>query len=249
MYKLLIVDDEYEIRVGLANYFPWDSVGFEVVGTCENGVAALEFLERNPAHVILCDVEMPAMDGLEFARRLQEKGIAAKLVFLSAHRNFAYARKAMQYQAKDYILKPTRFQDITEVFTRLREELNKENPPEVQPEEVVALIKTIIEKEYATVTLESVSQQVFLNSCYISKLFKQKTGMNFGDYTTECRMKKAAELLRAHDCKTYEISRKVGYTTPKNFTRAFKKYYGQTPSEYRAAQWRKETLRGYEESD
>ena len=249
MYKLLIVDDEYEIRIGLANYFPWDSVGFQVAGVCENGLDALRFLEQTPVQVILCDVEMPGMDGLEFARRLREKKMEIKLVFLSAHRNFSYARKAMQYQAADYILKPTRFQDITEVFQRLREELDKENPPAVPPDEIIGLIKSIIEKEYATITLESISQRVFLNASYISKLFKQRTGMNFGDYTTECRMKKAAELLCAHDCKTYEISRMVGYTTPKNFTRAFKKYYGQTPSEYRAMHWRKDAMHHYEETD
>ena len=251
MYKLLIVDDEYEIRVGLANYFPWDSVGFEVIGTCANGQQALDFLSQNIPQVILCDVEMPTMNGLELARILRQEHPEIKLVFLSAHQNFTYARKAMQYQALDYILKPTRFQEITEVFQRLREELDKENPPEtdsdIRLDEVVDIIKEIVQKEYATVTLELVSQRVFLNPYYISKLFKQRTGMNFVDYTTECRMKKAAELLCGHDCKTYEISSVVGYTTPKNFTRAFKKYYGQTPSEYRAAQWRKESLQDHEE--
>lgn len=240
MYKLLIVDDEYEIRIGLANYFPWDSVGFEVAGVCENGLQALEFLAENSVHVILCDVEMPGMNGLEFAQQLREQYANIKLVFLSAHRNFTYVRKAMQYQAIDYILKPTRFQEISDVFERLRQELDKVCGPEQEPDEIIDSIKAIIEKEYATVTLESVAQRVFLNPYYVSKLFKQKTGINFGDYTTQCRMHKAAELLCAHHYKTYEISRLVGYTTPKNFSRAFKKHYGQTPSEYRAEHWRKE---------
>ena len=150
MYKLLIVDDEYEIRVGLANYFPWDSVGFVVIGTCENGQQALDFLSQNIPQVILCDVEMPTMNGLELARILRQEHPEIKLVFLSAHQNFTYARKAMQYQALDYILKPTRFQEITEVFQRLREELDKENPPEtdldIRLDEVVDIIKEIVQK-------------------------------------------------------------------------------------------------------
>ena len=101
MYKLLVVDDEYEIRVGLANYFPWDSVGFEVIGTCANGQQALDFLSQNIPQVILCDVEMPTMNGLELARILRQEHPEIKLVFLSAHQNFTYARKAMQYQALD----------------------------------------------------------------------------------------------------------------------------------------------------
>ena len=73
MYKLLIVDDEYEIRVGLANYFPWDSVGFVVIGTCENGQQALDFLSQNIPQVILCDVEMPTMNVPVFCGRSTRK--------------------------------------------------------------------------------------------------------------------------------------------------------------------------------
>lgn len=95
MYRLLIADDEYEIRTGLANYFPWDTVGFEVADLCSNGVEALSFIEKQTVHAVLCDVKMPIMDGLTFAKLLREKYPDVKLVFLSGYKDFEYVRKAL----------------------------------------------------------------------------------------------------------------------------------------------------------
>ena len=237
-YQLLIVDDEYEIRTGLSNYFPWNSIGFEVAGECGNGREALDFMENHRIHAILCDIRMPVMDGLELAKELSKKNSKTKIVFLSGYKDFDYVRQALIYRASDYILKPTRFDQITEVFSKLKHELDAQFHPQEtltpkEPSDIINSIKRIVQEQLSFVTLESVAKEVHMNPFYISKLFKQKTGENFTDYVTKCRMEKAAELLS--DClyKTYEISEMAGYSNPKNFARAFKKYYGVTPSEYR----------------
>ena len=250
MYRLLIVDDEYEIRTGLANYFPWDTVGFEIAGLCSNGVEALSFIEKQPVHAILCDVKMPVMDGLTFAQTLREKDSSVKLVFLSGYKDFEYVRKALQCNAQDYILKPTQFQEITRVFKKLQHELDLTHMPALTPEhtpdDLILAIQKIIQEQIDCVTLESVSREVFLSPFYVSKLFKQRTGKNFADYVTECRMKKAAELLCGHSCHTYEISMMVGYSNPNNFTRAFKKFYGVTPSEFKNVDRMKEVCKNHD---
>lgn len=239
MYQLLIADDEYEIRTGLANYFPWTEMGFEVAGTCEDGLQVLTFLESHIVHVLLCDIRMPMMNGLELARTLCEKKSSVKIIFLSGYKDFEYVRQALIYGARDYIAKPTKYAELTEVFHKLKLELDAQyliKEEETIPDKdlyTIRKIKQMIEKNYATVTLESISHAVYLNPSYISKLFKQKTNKNFFDYVTEVRMLKAVSLLQDMEQKTYEISELVGYSNPKNFTRAFKKYYHMTPSDYR----------------
>lgn len=238
-YQLLIVNDEYEIRTGLANYFPWSDIGFEVAGECGNGREALEFMDSHPIHVILCDIRMPVMDGLELAKELSGRNAGTKIVFLSGYKEFDYVRQALLYRASDYILKPTRFEQIKEVFGKLKHELDEELQPHntlsaQEPSDIIKSIKRIVQEQLTFVTLESVAKEVYMNPFYISKLFKQKTGENFMDYVTRCRMEKAAKMLGDSLYKTYEISEMAGYSNPKNFARAFKKYYGLTPSEYRS---------------
>ena len=77
MYRLIIVDDEFEIRNGLSRYFPWESVGFEAAAVFENARGALDYIRRNPVDVVLTDIEMPGMSGIELARVIHEQRLPA----------------------------------------------------------------------------------------------------------------------------------------------------------------------------
>ena len=90
-----------------------------------------------------------------------------------------------------------------------------------------------MERQFATVTLEQVAAAVHMNSNYVSKLFYCKTGQLFSEYLLSVKMKKAAEYLSDIRYRTYEVSELVGYSNTKNFSRAFKSFYGITPKEYR----------------
>lgn len=125
MYRLLIVDDERATLNGLCNYIPWDQMGFIVEGSAANGKAALAYLENHTVDVLLSDIRMPVMDGIELVARVRELGYDMECVFLSAHRDFEYAKKGLQYGVLDYILKPTKFGDIREVFGHVREKLDE----------------------------------------------------------------------------------------------------------------------------
>ncbi|MFB9276334.1 response regulator transcription factor [Cohnella cellulosilytica] len=247
MYKLLVVDDEFEIRNGLCRFFPWNAIGFDVVGQAENGKSALEFAKTNPLDVILCDIAMPVMTGLELARELNTLKCMSRIIFLSGYKDFEYAQKALEYGAKNYILKSTNYDELIRVFSKIKSELDEEqaanatNKKKRQPvrtemnfnEKIISTIKSYVETHYREVTLEDLTNQVHMNPDYISKFFKQKTGQNFSEYLLEIRMKKAAELLDDIQYKTYEISDMVGYSNSFNFTRTFKSYYGMNPREYR----------------
>ena len=123
---MLLVDDEEEIREGIRRRIGWAELGFALAGTAENGVDALELAEQLRPDVVLTDIKMPYMDGLELCRRLKPLLPAAKLVVFSGFDEFEYARQAIGMNVSEYILKPINAPELSGVLTRLREQLDGE---------------------------------------------------------------------------------------------------------------------------
>lgn len=250
MYKLLIVDDEYEIRTGLCQFFPWDEIGFEIAGQAENGRQALDLLRNRSVDVILCDIKMPVMSGIELAEELQKQKSKIKIIFFSGHRDFEYAQKALSFGVKSYVVKSTKFSELVNVFKKVKDELDQETfaadpsvveePPAAETEEVqnfydriILTIKNHIKEHYRDVELEDVARLVHMHPNYVSKLFKKQTGQNFSDYLLSVKMEKAVELLQDVRYRTFDVSALLGYSNVKNFTRRFKSYYGKSPRAFR----------------
>jgi two-component system response regulator YesN len=252
MYKILVVDDEDEIRNGMLNYFPWGDVGFDTVIGAKDGKEALNLLQEYKIDVILTDIKMPILDGIDLARELYEQKSKIKVIFLTGYRDFEFAQRAIEYGVKNYIVKPTKYNELIEIFTRVKEEMDSENCAKVKSidyptlvntkntgnfnSKIIDTIKEYTENHYSSVTLEDISKVVHMNFQYVSKYFKQKTGQNFSNYVIEVKMRKAAELISNFNYKTYEVSELMGYTNPKNFTRTFKSFYGKGPREYKNSQ-------------
>lgn len=244
MYNLLIVDDEAETREALSSYFPWGEVGFHVVGQVNNGQEALHFLTgEERVDVVLTDIKMPVMSGVELAEKLYHSQRHIKIVFISGYRDFEYAQKALHYRVKNYVLKPAKYHVLMDVFLKIKEELEAEravSEPKLDADHfkgdeslVIHKIKSYVQENYKDASLEEVARLVHMNANYLSFFFKQKTGQNFSDYLIRTKMEVAVQLLQDVSYKTYEISEMVGYSNAKNFTRTFKSYYGKTPSEFR----------------
>lgn len=126
MYKMLIVDDEDEVREAIACKTDWAACGFELVGDCANGRDALEAAERLQPDVVLTDICMPYMDGLELAERLTEQYRELKIVILTGFEQFDYAKQAIKLKVNDYLLKPINLQELTEFLLKLKAELDEE---------------------------------------------------------------------------------------------------------------------------
>ncbi|REE86143.1 two-component system response regulator YesN [Paenibacillus taihuensis] len=120
--KVLLVDDEQHITRNLEKAIPWSMLGLEIIGTAKNGVEALELLQANPADLVLCDIRMPVMDGLELVRHIREQAIACDVIMLTGYQDFSYTRSAIQYGVKDYILKPIPYDELTGVIARVMSE-------------------------------------------------------------------------------------------------------------------------------
>ena len=105
--KILIVDDEYIIRQGIKHLLDWEKHGFQVVGEADNGKQALEMIEKDPPDIVLTDIVMPVMDGIELTKMLNIKNSGIQVIVLSGYSDFEYVKSTFQSGAVDYILKPT----------------------------------------------------------------------------------------------------------------------------------------------
>ena len=123
MHKLLIVDDEWMIREGLEKTIPWNEWDIEVVGTAKNGCEALEKLQELTVDILLTDIRMPKMTGLELIEVCKQQYPSMKIVLLSGHDEFSYAQKALRLGVSDYLLKPTDFHELKRVMLTASQEL------------------------------------------------------------------------------------------------------------------------------
>ena len=122
-YRVLLADDEAEIRQGISRKIDWAAQGFVLAGEAENGAEALELAEQIRPDVVLTDIKMPFMDGLELCRRLRRELPAAKLVVFSGFDDFEYARQAVSMGVSEYIMKPVNARELEEVLAGLRTQL------------------------------------------------------------------------------------------------------------------------------
>ena len=237
MYKLVIADDEEKILEGIANLFPWQQIGFQVVKTFSNGKDLLQNIQENPVDVVLSDIEMPFMNGVALAKELS-KNPELKIVLFSGYQNYEYFRSAIQFHVFDYLLKPINFNELITCFEKLKRKLDEERCletklPKSYYNQIVDKVSLYLQENYQNASLEKAALLINMSSSYLSKIYKEKSGVNFSDKLLDIRMKKACEFLDDISCKSYDIAYYVGYDNPTNFSRAFKAYYNITPKEYR----------------
>ena len=124
-YTVLVVDDEQEQRQALIRRVRWDEAGFEVVGEAENGVEALDLIDELEPDLILTDIRMPMISGLELARRVREMRPATQIVILSGYDSFEYARTAIDYNIISYLLKPISSDEMSEALFEIRRKMDR----------------------------------------------------------------------------------------------------------------------------
>ena len=144
MYKVLLVDDEILVREAISAKIEWEQIGFELVGDCENGKDAIEFVKEHPVDLVLTDICMPYIDGMGLSRYLYENMPQTKIVIFSGYSDFEYAKQAIQYKVAEYLLKPVTAKELTEVLIRIREKLDSERSEEEKID--------VLKKAYRTYT-------------------------------------------------------------------------------------------------
>lgn len=246
MHKVLIADDEQFIRERMVNHLPWAELGFEVMGSADCGESAWEAVKRSKPCVVLTDILMPGMTGLELTRRLSASYPQVKVVIMSAYDDFKYAQEAIRFGVKGYLLKPVLKDEFKQLFKSISRELDAEKASpgtrmiahgvkiwnERNP--YIEKAKRYIDDHYAeSIRLEHVADRLHVNANYFSSIFKRETGQSFVDYVNEVRVRRAMALLLDTEEKISDISLSVGFGHFSYFNKVFKRISGATPQAYR----------------
>lgn len=243
MLKVLIVDDEALVRRGIALGVDWAAMGCVVVGEASNGEEGLAAVERYSPNLIITDVRMPRMDGIEMMNRLRKKGCRAHVIVLTAYSDFSYARSALQFGADDYLLKPFRDQELTAAIGKIRQKEREQAA--LTPQETLPLAKgdkskyvlqalEYIAAHYADqdISITSIAAHLGVSEGHLSHVFKKETSYTIISYLTQYRIHTAMKLLQDCRYKVYEVAEMVGYRDVAYFGSTFKKLVGVSPSEY-----------------
>ena len=126
MYTLLLVDDEEDVIEVIERKVSWEQIGFHVVGHAGNGFKALEMMEDMQPDVVMTDIRMPYMDGLELCSNIRQRFPATKLLLFTGFDDFEYAKEAVHLEIEEYILKPVNSMELKRVFAHLKEKLDQE---------------------------------------------------------------------------------------------------------------------------
>lgn len=357
MFKVLIVDDRDIFLLDLKRMNVWGELsGFEITGTAGNGQCALDLLHENVCDLVLTDIRMPIIDGIQLLREIKKDGLCPCVVLLSEYSEFNYARQGIILGAFDYLVKPATEESLLELLKHARgylESLNDHGAPFSQQsidehfdwiypsaeenmiinyfrnrnDSVNALFHTTINNIYyvmadnlikaeivvkklygnivdavyrhyqwldnfvdihdfenvdyihegaensgrdfycrkieflmslikkyqpyvadptisdiidyilgnfeSDIKLKTVAEKFYINNTYLSNTFAAKAGIKYNDYVTLVKLGRAKYLLTNTTLKTYEIGYQLGYHDINYFSKLFKKYYGQSPTEWR----------------
>jgi len=153
LYRILLADDEEEVRKGIIRKINWEQAGFEVAGDAENGQDALEKIEQLKPDVAMIDIRMPYMDGLELSEKIRQRYPSMKILIFSGYDDFEYAKQAIKLKVTEYILKPVNVEELTEILNRVRESLDEE----IRQRRNISLLRESYEKSLP------VLRELFLN--------------------------------------------------------------------------------------
>ena len=267
MIRLLIADDEKLEREALAELVQRRFEREVVLEVAENGRKAADTAVLWGADLILMDIEMPGMSGLDAARAVLAQRPSCRVIFVTAYSLFQYAHEAVHLGACDYLLKPVDPDELEASVRRAMrqietewkleelaaarpqpEQTDTEEEAEDAPEEsensqtalVMAHVRRYLEDNYMfDLSLDSVGEILHISPAYLSAQFKKYQKMNFLDCLTELRINAAKELLADPFRSSAEVASMVGYEDASYFARAFKKRTGMTPTQYRRQAGRK----------
>ncbi len=244
MLKILVVEDEEMIRKGITLAVDWASLNCMVVGEAANGEEALEAVERYRPTLIITDLKMPRMDGLQMLEALRARGDNVWVIILTAYDSFAYAQSAIKLGAVDFLLKPFHDGELEAAVANLRRRACCGQQQEQAPipglkkgdkSRYVLEAMNYIGEHYGkqNLSVEAIAGSLAISEGHLSHLFKKETDYTLLNYLTRYRVHKAMELLRDLRMKVYEVAELVGYRDITYFSATFKKVAGMAPSEFR----------------
>ena len=238
MYNLLIVDDIENSRIGLSN-LNWEQFNIKVCAHVCNGLAALDYIKNNQVHIVLSDVKMPKMDGIELSEKIHLLFPDIITVILSGYNDFNSVKACFKNHVFDYLLKPINHEEWEITFKNVVEVLNNGTPDGTQKignskKQITTAAIEYINKHFSEpLTLTLIAENIHISPNYLSKILKEELNIGLPDLLNKTRVEEAKKLLQNPTSRVNEIANMVGYSSQQYFTNVFKKLTGYTPYDYR----------------
>lgn len=255
--KILIVEDEENISDGIVAILQSCREYRCQIRVADNGKKGLEIADGWHPDLVITDIRMFHMNGLELAKELKEKGLCEKVIIISGYSSFEYAQTALRMNVLDYLLKPIDKGRLLDLVGNVWRSLpsnyagNEKRPPEneffclnLEDESYPASLKKVIaymDKNYMQdISLQTLSEELMLHPNYISTLINRHTHVSFSYLLDYIRLAKACELLSDPEMTVAEISYIVGYNNERRLYHAFQKRMSCTPGDFRKIQDKRE---------
>lgn len=245
MYQVFLADDEPWVLLGLRNLIDWSAEGFVICGEATDGQKAWDRICRLEPDLILSDIQMPGLTGIELIEKIRENGMTTEVMFISGYSEFEYARAGMRLGCVEYLLKPIYSEDLLAALHKVRERLKKqagadEEAKDTAPQHAYVSERRMAEQmlqymqeHYSELTQQQLAQQFCMSPSAASQMIKKYTGKNYSAHLLDIRIQKAQELLQTTDESIAQIAERVGYNDYFYFVKVFKKATGISPSVYR----------------
>lgn len=235
MKKILLADDETFALIGLEKLVNLIAPVDSIIITATNGKEAVSKAEKLEPDIVILDIDMPILSGIEAAKIIKRENPDCKILFLTAYNKFEYAVSALRIPAEDYLLKPVRESELKAKFlSAIQDSCDKYEKIEKEKSSFRKKVETYIEMNYSRdLAQDEIAGIVGQNPSYFSRSFKNEFNQTFTDYLTEYRISKSKSLLSDSDFTIKEIAEICGYKDSNYFSKVFRKYTGEAPSEYK----------------
>ncbi|MBO5160289.1 MAG: response regulator [Lachnospiraceae bacterium] len=198
--KLLIVDDEIQIRNGLQEGLPWDEIGFEEVYTAQNGIEALEICNQYKPEVVITDIQLPGMSGLTLGKNIKSSYEPVEVILLSGYSEFEYAKEAIAIGVFRYLLKPIRVSELIECVKGALEKIEEYEKENLVKDKYYALNRTRILQQMlmSNLLLNNEDEQIF-HEQFRNKMSKEiAVGVFSVDVLLDKKLDRFGRLLEAN---------------------------------------------------
>lgn len=250
--KLLIVDDEPIAIQGILTGIDLEKLGFSEVFSAGSYAEAVQILSEEAVDLAICDIEMPDENGIALLGWISVHSPDTQRIILSCHDEFDYAQKAMHLHCLEYVLKPVRYEVLTEVLERAVKLIKEKQQTNIMTEYGQQYIDSLKQEEmllpgdaveqvasYIDSHLEEplsvnlLAGMAFMSADHLTRSFKKQYGKTVSEYILVKRIQLAKELLKDARLTVTMVAGKVGFGSYSHFTEQFKKCVGMTPREYR----------------
>lgn len=249
MYRVVVIEDEEAIRKGIIMSIDFSALNCILIGEASNGVEGIKLIQEKKPDIVITDVTMPLMSGIEMIEQTLEYNYTS--IIISGYDEFSYAKKAIKLGVCDYLMKPIDKEELNNVIQSIVSSFDLSSKisgllKEKNQIEHIQLLETLNKEDHLVDKIMEYinlhySEKIFLSDLadvlnysesLLSKRFRRVTQMTFNEYLNRFRIQKSIEYMKKGTYGLTGISDICGFSDYKYFSTVFKKYTGYTPSQF-----------------